>query len=203
MNCAPSFGFKCIVIGTSMGGPNALYQTLPDLCAATTLPILIVQHMSKEFTPRFAQGLNDKCGGINGYLVQEAHNDQTIKNNNIYLAPGDKHMALNGNRIILLGDAPKENGCRPAADVLFRTAAWAYKSRLLGIVLTGMGQDGTEGSRVVKENGGYIIAQDQASSAVWGMPKSVIMAGLADNIISLTGIPAEVQRLCSFVSNRY
>lgn len=191
----PASSFDCVVVASSMGGPDALHKIIHDMCAATRLPILIVQHMPKDFTHRFALSLNNRCAGVNNFTINEAVNNQMIKERNVYIAPGDSHMSVQGKYITLDSHLAKENGCRPAADVLFRSAARTFKHRLLGIVLTGMGQDGTKGARAIKALGGHIIAQDQASSAIWGMPKNVVMAGLADYIVPLQQIPAAIHRL--------
>jgi two-component system chemotaxis response regulator CheB len=182
-----------LLIGVSTGGPAALDALLPALPANFPLPVLIVQHMPGLFTRLLAERLNGRCP----LRVIEAVAGEPVRAGSIYIARGDWHMevaAASQPILRLTQDAP-ENYCRPAVDVLFRSAAAVYGSRILAVVLTGMGYDGLAGSRVVREHGGAVLAQDQQTSAVWGMPGAVAQAGLAHRILPLNAIAPEILRL--------
>jgi len=185
-----------VAIGTSTGGPNALTELIPEFPADFPVPIVIVQHMPPLFTRLLAERLN----AIAQLEVQEGKAGQKLKRGQVWLAPGDHHMtvARKGTDFVLgLNHDPEENSCRPAVDVLFRSVAQTYGANVLGVVLTGMGADGTRGSAVIREAGGQVIVQDEASSVVWGMPGSVVAANMADRIYPLAGIGPEVVRRVS------
>lgn len=192
-----------ILIGVSTGGPAALDLILSDLPADFPLPILVVQHMPELFTRLLAERLDSRCP----LRVREAVAGEVIHPGSIYIAPGGRHMEVAASSaattaetptaiIRLTSDAPV-NHCRPAVDVLFRSAVAVYGSRILGLVLTGMGYDGLAGSRLIRQHGGTVFAQDQATSAVWGMPGAVAHAGLANRILPLNAIATEILRLVS------
>jgi two-component system chemotaxis response regulator CheB len=188
-----------LVIGVSTGGPAALDILLPGLPASFPLPVLIVQHMPELFTKLFAERLNARCR----LQVREAVEGEPVRAGSMYIAKGNWHMeVVHGARIGLpptlhLSQGPPENHCRPAADVLFRSAAAVYGVGVLAVVLTGMGTDGMLGVRFIREHGGSVLAQDQASSAVWGMPGAVAHAGLAHKVLPLNAIAGEIVRLAS------
>ena len=188
-----------LAIGVSTGGPAALDILLPGLPANFPLPVLIVQHMPELFTKLFAERLNGRCA----LQVREAVEGEPVRAGSMYIAKGNWHMeVLAGARIGLpptlhLSQGRPENHCRPAADVLFRSAAAVYGAGVLAVVLTGMGTDGMLGARFIREHGGSVLAQDQASSAVWGMPGAVANAGLAHKVLPLNAIAAEILRLAS------
>jgi len=180
-----------IVIAVSTGGPTALAEVLPAFAASTRVPVLIVQHMPAFFTAQLAERLAKICNAT----VREAQAGQEICSGDILLAPGGRHLAIasdGGTLRARLTDDPPENSCRPAADVLFRSAASVWGGGTLGIVLTGMGRDGLQGSRQIVEAGGTVIAQDEFTSVVWGMPGEIVRAGLADAILPLSQIGVEV-----------
>ena len=183
-----------IVIASSTGGPNALAELIPRLPGNLPVPVLIVQHMPPEFTKSLAERLNS----ISPLAVNEARRGDLPKAGQVLIAPGDYHMLVEMNRdrgvVVLLNQDAPENSCRPAADVLFRSAARIYGENLLGVVLTGMGKDGLAGSRNIVDAGGRVIAQDEATSVVWGMPGEVSRANLADAILPLTQISDEIIR---------
>ena len=188
-----------LVIGVSTGGPAALDILLPSLPANFPLPVLIVQHMPELFTKLFAERLNGRCS----LQVCEAVENEPARAGAIYIARGNWHMEVrSGARIGLppalhLSQGRPENHCRPAADVLFRSAAAVYGAGVLAVVLTGMGTDGMLGARFIREHGGSVLAQDEASSAVWGMPGAVANAGLAHKVLPLNAIATEIVRLAS------
>jgi two-component system chemotaxis response regulator CheB len=190
----PAPPIECILIGVSTGGPKALASILPAICDHSSVPILIVQHMPRHFTRSLADSLNKKCR----YAVREARNNEMLETNHIYIAPGDQHMLvrrINGKVRIVLNDQPPENGSRPSVDVLFRSASIVYGPDVLAIILTGMGTDGTKGSGAVKRAGGHVIAQDESTSVVWGMPGSAVSSGNVDAILPLDEIPESVLRI--------
>jgi two-component system, chemotaxis family, protein-glutamate methylesterase/glutaminase len=175
---------EVLAIGTSTGGPNALAEVLPMLAGDFPVPIVIVQHMPPLFTRLLAERLARKCA----IKIQEGREGEILKAGEAWIAPGDYHMTVqrdvSGVRLIM-NKEPAENSCRPAVDVLFRSVAKTYGSRCLAVVLTGMGTDGTRGSRQVTEAGGRVLVQDEESSVVWGMPGAVATAGLAEGIYPL------------------
>lgn len=188
---------EAILIGVSTGGPKALLDMLPQLCETTELPICIVQHMPPTFTLSLARSLDGKCA----HTVVEAEAGMTIQDRHVYIAPGGKHLLLhkiNGHVRTILNEQPAENGCRPSVDVLFRSAAPAFDGRILAIILTGMGNDGTKSLAALKRDGAHVIAQDEESSVVWGMPGSAVQSGNVDRVLPLSGIPAAVSEILQF-----
>jgi two-component system chemotaxis response regulator CheB len=181
-----------ICIASSTGGPNALSSIFQQLRAAFPIPLVLVQHMPPLFTAQLAERLNT----LGGCRVTEAVDGEVIKNGHAYIAPGGRHMELvraPHGIAVRLADTPPENSCRPAADVLFRSVAALYGAAALALVLTGMGQDGLRGSREIVQRGGVVMAQDEPSSVVWGMPGSVVLDGLAERVLSLADIPRALQ----------
>ncbi len=182
---------EIVAIGTSTGGPNALAELLPCFPANFPVPVLIVQHMPPVFTKLLADRLAAKCL----LAVVEGRTGDELSAGKIWIAPGNYHMSIQkmplGTRI-KLNQEPAENSCRPAVDVLFRSVAEIYGAAALAVVLTGMGQDGLRGCESVREAGGQILVQDEASSVVWGMPGFVSRAGLADKELPLQAISAEI-----------
>lgn len=184
-------GIKAIMIGVSTGGPKALGEMLPILCERICIPIFIVQHMPPTFTQSLANSLNNKCR----YTVIEAQDGDPVENEHVYIAPGGKHMLLrkkNSDVVIGVNNHPPEKGCRPSVDVLFRSAAAVYGKETIGIVLTGMGEDGTKGCGILKRSGAQVIVQDKKTSVVWGMPGSVEASGNVDRVLPLYRIPDAV-----------
>ena len=182
-----------VCIGVSTGGPNALAALMPELPADFPVPIVVVQHMP----PLFTKFLADRLDSQSRIRVEEASAGAKLEPGVAWLAPGDWHMALerSGQAVLIrTHQGPQENSCRPAADVLFRSVVSAYGGRVLAVVLTGMGQDGLRGCELVKEAGGQIVVQDEATSVVWGMPGYVAQAGLADRILPLDQIAREIVR---------
>jgi two-component system, chemotaxis family, protein-glutamate methylesterase/glutaminase len=185
-----------IVVASSTGGPKALETLIPSLIQRVELPILVVQHMP----PRFTRSLAESLGRMSQGTVLEAGDGEPVRAKTAYIAPGGKHLLVrkvNNQLVTALNEQPPENGCRPSADVLFRSAAAMFGAAAVAIVLTGMGRDGTAGLGAIKRAGGYAIAQDEATSVVWGMPGSAVEAGLADEILPLGHIAAAVETLVS------
>ncbi len=184
---------EIVTIGISTGGPNALAKMLPKLPGDLGVPILIVQHMPPVFTKSLANSLNAKCA----LTVKEAEDREIIKNNTIYIAPGGYQTKLvasadGTNRQIKITQDPPENSCRPSADYLFRSVGDYYVGRTTAVIMTGMGSDGTKGLQVLAQKGATIIAQDEASCVVFGMPKAPIETGLADIVAPLGRIADEI-----------
>jgi two-component system chemotaxis response regulator CheB len=185
---------EIVCIGTSTGGPNALATVFDQLPEDFPVPIVIVQHMPPMFTGVLAERLSTHSA----LRCYEGANGQELVRGQAYIAPGGRHMEVlrvgTGLRL-LVHDGPPENSCRPAVDVLFRSVAKVYGGAVLGVIMTGMGQDGLRGCEVLRECKSRILAQDEASSVVWGMPGSVAQAGYAEKILPLDQIGREITRL--------
>ena len=180
---------RVLLVGSSTGGPRAVGEVLEKIGAATLrrLPVLIVQHMPPVFTAVFAEHLGARIG----LPAAEGKADERLQPGRIYVAPGGRHMRLAGSAaetVIRLDDGPPVNFCRPAVDVMFLDAAALYGGATLSVILTGMGSDGTAGARALVEAGGILLAQDEATSTVWGMPGSVAKAGLCHAVLPLPDI---------------
>lgn len=184
---------EVLAIGTSTGGPNALMEVLPRLPADLPVPVVMVQHMPPIFTRLLAERL-DKSSALS---VREGVAGEILKPGVVWIAPGDYHMTVEKcakGICLAMNQNPQENSCRPAVDVLFRSVARVYRENVLAVVLTGMGSDGVIGSQNIREAGGHVIVQDEASSVVWGMPGQVAAAGQAEGIYPLDKIAEEITR---------
>lgn len=175
------------VIASSTGGPEALTRVFASLPASFPLPIVVVQHMP----PTFTRLLADRLDRNSALTVREADDGVDLEPGVAWIAPGDHHVVIERDMLrarVRLDQGPPENSCRPAADPLFRSAASAYGARVLGLVLSGMGQDGLRGAEALVAAGGRVIVQDEATSVVWGMPGYVARAGLASDVLALDDI---------------
>jgi two-component system chemotaxis response regulator CheB len=181
-----------VVIGSSTGGPNALMQVVPFLPADIPAGILIVQHMPPMFTRTLAERLDD----ASKISVREAHDGNLISQGAALLAPGDFHMIISKGGRITLNQEPTVHGVRPAVDVTMKSASDVYGVSVIGVILTGMGEDGTEGAVYIKRRGGKILAQDESTSAVYGMPMSVAKKGCVDKILPLHKIAKGIADAC-------
>jgi len=180
----PAFPPEAVGIGVSTGGPNALNSVIPKFPAGFPLPVFLVQHMPPVFTAQLARRLDEKSA----LRVVEAADGMAVEGGTVYVAPGDYHMvaALDGTRrVVRLTQSPPVNSCRPAVDVLYESLAQVYGGRVVAAILTGMGQDGLAGCRALKSKGASVIAQDKETCVVWGMPRFVTEAGIADRVVSL------------------
>ena len=190
-----------IAIASSTGGPNALAELFTCLGAPPAVPMLLVQHMP----PIFTRILAERLVRASKIPSAEAEDGQTLEAGKAYVAPGGRHMLVTrgpGGMRLRLCDDPPVNFCRPAADLMFRSVAEHYGSGALALVLTGMGEDGLEGARSIRAAGGSVLAQDQASSVVWGMPGAVVKAGVAEGAFSLEHLAREVQRRTAALARR-
>jgi two-component system chemotaxis response regulator CheB len=182
---------EVVLIGVSTGGPNALMKLIPALPGDLPTGVLIVQHMPPLFTAQLAARLDS----LSELTVREAQGNELVSPGEVLIAPGGRHMEVekSGGEIrTRLTDEPPENNCRPAVDPLFRTAAKIYGKKALGVILTGMGHDGLDGTQALKEQGSFMIVQDEASCVVYGMPRFIVEGGLADRVLSLDDIADEI-----------
>jgi two-component system chemotaxis response regulator CheB len=190
-NMLRTTGVRAVVIAVSTGGPMALMHLMAQFSAPLPVPVFIVQHMPPTFTTL----LSARLSAVGIMTVKEAAEGEVAEPGNVYMAPGGLHLKLSrdgAKAIMNLTEDPPENSCRPAADVLFRSAAQIFGADLLAVVMTGMGQDGLKGCQFVKQAKGQVIAQDEGSSVIWGMPQAIVRAGLADRVVSLDDIANEI-----------
>lgn len=191
----PMHSLRAVIIGTSTGGPVALQEVLKVLPKGFPLPIVLIQHMPASFTPAFADRLNNLCQ----IEVKEAADGDVLRPGWAYLAPGGRQLVLTGGAQprIKIEESPPGTIYKPSVDITFSSAVTALRSQVLAVVLTGMGADGREGARALKEQGAHVWAQDAATSVVFGMPAAVIEAGIADHVLALREVgPALVKELC-------
>jgi two-component system chemotaxis response regulator CheB len=182
-----------IAIGSSTGGPQALFRVLKDMGSGLPQPIVITQHMPPAFTAILADHVTRQCH----VECTEAKDGDVLEAGHYYVAPGDFHMLIEQkgqNSVVRLVKDPPENFCRPAVDPMLRSLVPIYGKRILAVILTGMGQDGTRGGDHIVKAGGSIVAQDEASSVVWGMPGSIAMAGLCSAVLPLNDIGGFVRQ---------
>lgn len=180
-----------VVVGASTGGPNMLTEVLSVLPADLPVPVLVAQHMPPVFTKLFAERLNTACR----LKVREAVAGEAVRAGQVWIAPGDYHLEVTreGPQVRLVThQGPLENSCRPAVDVLFRSAAVTYGSGVLAVVMTGMGQDGLKGCQAVNQHGGQLIVQDPNTCIIGSMPRAVIQAGLSPQVVPLQELGAEI-----------
>lgn len=183
-----------LAIGVSTGGPKALSDILPHLPSDLPAPVLIVQHMPASFTRLLAERLQE----VSPLEIREAREGEVLRTGVCLIAPGDYHMAVEeagGALTVRLLQTPPENSCRPAVDVLFRSLASSVGKNTIGVVLTGIGQDGLRGAQALKEQRATLLVQDEASSTVWGMPGAIAKEGLANHVLPLLQIPQQILTL--------
>jgi two-component system chemotaxis response regulator CheB len=184
---------QAVVIGVSTGGPSALATVIADLPADLGVPVLVCQHMPPVFTRLLADRLDAKAA----LDVREAAGGEPLTPGTVWIAPGGEHLLVGrsgASAVTRLSSAPPENSCRPAVDPLLRSAVSVWGRGVLAVILTGMGQDGLRGAELVAEAGGRVVAQDEATSVVWGMPGYVARAGLADAVVPLSDVASEIAR---------
>jgi two-component system chemotaxis response regulator CheB len=188
---APLRGLRAIGLGCSTGGPQALVAFVQALTRPLPVPLLVVQHMPAGFIAMLADHLN-RLGRL---PCAEARDGEVLRPGRLYLAPGDRHLLAEpgaGGLVARLADTPPENFCRPAVDPMLRSLSAACGGAVLAVILTGMGQDGLAGCRAIAAAGGTVLAQDEASSVVWGMPGAVAKAGLARALLPPAALAEQV-----------
>lgn len=191
---------KVLAFGSSTGGPQALLQVFRNLDGALDCPVLITQHMPPHFTEILAKHIGD----VSKMPCREAIDGDVLEAGHIYVAPGDYHMIVKADglkTVLTLNQDPPENFCRPAVDPMFRSVAECFGKRALCIVLTGMGRDGAAGAKVVADAGGCVIAQDEATSVVWGMPGATYGAGVCDAVLPISGIAPFINKVTKGTKN--
>ena len=191
---------KVLAFGSSTGGPQALLQVFRNLDGALDCPVFITQHMPPHFTEILAKHIGD----VSKMPCREAIDGDVLEAGRIYVAPGDYHMIVKADglkAVLTLNQDPPENFCRPAVDPMFRSVAECFGKRALCIVLTGMGRDGAAGAKVVADAGGCIIAQDEATSVVWGMPGATYGAGVCDAVLPISEIAPFINKVTKGTKN--
>ncbi len=191
----PQIGYKAVAIGISTGGPLSLQKIIPIFSERIQIPIFIVQHMP----PKFTKSLADRLNSLAKLNVKEAENGEPVERGTIYIAPGGFHMTVQKNGLstpqIAISEQPANTLHRPSVDVMMNSVINHYGKYTLGVIMTGMGKDGFEAIKNLKSLGGYSIAQDEQSCVVYGMPKAVVDAGYADNILPLEKIPEIINKV--------
>jgi two-component system chemotaxis response regulator CheB len=185
---------EAIVLGTSTGGPVALRELIPKLPKTLGVPVFVVQHMP----PKYTQSLAARIGELSLLPIHEATDGMKIEANHVYIAPGGSHMGFErlGDKVVIrITDDPHENNCRPSVDFTCRSACKIFPGNILGVILTGMGRDGTEGCRLIKKQGGVVLAQHPDGCTVYGMPKVVVEEQLADRVVPLQKMASWIVRL--------
>lgn len=183
---------KVVIIGSSTGGPRALYELVPNLPANLPAAILMVQHMPPKFTRSIAERLNE----LSQINVKEAEAGDLVSLGQALIAPGGYHMVVRMNGQIALNQEKPRCGLRPAVDVTMESAVKVYGSRCIGVILTGMGNDGTQGCTMIKAGGGQVLAEHESTCVVYGMPRSVVEAGLADKVVPIQKMVDEISAFC-------
>ncbi|NOZ06597.1 MAG: chemotaxis response regulator protein-glutamate methylesterase, partial [Chloroflexi bacterium] len=180
-----------LVVGSSTGGPRALYEVIPALPADLPAAVIVVQHMP----PGFTRSLANRLDQASPLRVKEAGEEDSLLKGQVLVAPGGHHLLVEHRGKVALGDGPTVNGVRPAIDVTMQSVAELYGPRVVGVILTGMGRDGTDGAIAVKKRGGKIISEDESTCVVYGMPKSVAESGATDLIVPLPQVASEAVRM--------
>ena len=182
---------RILAVGSSTGGPQALFQLFKDVRPEINMPVVVTQHMPATFTTILAEHI----AKASGWPCTEAADGMALQSGHIYVAPGNFHMTVEKSgtgMVIRTNQNPPENFCRPAVDPMFRSLADEFGGAVLAVILTGMGHDGRDGAKVLVEAGGTVIAQDEASSVVWGMPGAVATAGLCEAVLPLNDLGPHV-----------
>jgi two-component system chemotaxis response regulator CheB len=188
-----NFRPDCLAIGSSTGGPQALFKIFQMMGRMAPVPIFVTQHMPATFTTILA----DHLAQASGMPAAEAKDGEPVVQGRIYVAPGDYHMVVQvegGRKIVRIEKSPPENYCRPAVDPMLRSIARAYGGRALVVILTGMGHDGREGAQKLVDAGGVVVAQDEPTSVVWGMPGAVATSKLCSAVLPLSDIAPFVRK---------
>ncbi len=194
-NDIPKLNYRALAMGISTGGPFALQKIMPLLSPKLNVPVFLVQHMPPKFTKSLAERLNS----LSQIEIKEAENNELVRNNVVYLAPGGQHMKLisqgMSNIKISITSEPTDSLNKPSVDVMMNSVLEVYGKNTLGVIMTGMGRDGAEAIAALKKLGGYAIAQDEESCVVYGMPRAIVDAGNADAILPLEKIPEIINKV--------
>ena len=188
---------KVLVIGSSTGGPKALSELIPELPADLPVPVLVVQHMPAGFTKSFAERLDQNSE----LKVKEAETGDRLEAGTVFLAPGDYHMVVESTGQIALNQESRVWGVRPSVDVTMNSVVKVYGEKTIGVVLTGMGSDGSMGTARIKDKGGVVAVEHESTCAIYGMPRCVVEKGNADKVVPLPEMADEIVRMCSEDSN--
>jgi len=188
---APGARLRLVAIAASTGGPAALQRILADLPGDFPAPILVVQHIATGFVAGLAGWLSGSCN----LRVKVAESGEPLRERSVFLAPDDRHLGVTADARVIVADAPPVNGFRPSGTYLFESAARAYGDSVAAVILTGMGRDGVEGLKAVKAAGGQVLAQDEASSVVYGMPREAVEVGVVDAVVSIGEVGARLTNL--------
>jgi two-component system, chemotaxis family, protein-glutamate methylesterase/glutaminase len=191
MTTWPPTGPRVVIVGVSTGGPSALSRVIPALPGDVPFALVVVQHMPAAFTATLAERLN----ALSAIEVREAVDGDRPRQGLALIAPGDRHLEVEGSGVLRLRDGPEVHGCRPSVDVTMKSAAGVFGRRLVGVVMTGMGKDGAEGMTAIKAAGGRTLAQSQETCVIYGMPRAAVEAGAVDEVIALDDLAARLQRL--------
>ncbi|MBI3948781.1 MAG: chemotaxis-specific protein-glutamate methyltransferase CheB [Armatimonadetes bacterium] len=189
----PRVPIRIVVVAASTGGPGALLELLRGLRDDLPCPVLVVQHIA----PGFGQGLAEWLSATSGRRVSVARDGERIEPGRVYLAPDDHHLLITDRQVVRLKQTPPVHSLRPAADVLFGAASQAFGAGVVALVLSGMGNDGADGARQVKAAQGLVLVQDEATCAIYGMPKATVEAGAADEVLPIGSIAGRVLELCT------
>jgi two-component system chemotaxis response regulator CheB len=188
---APGARLRLVAIAASTGGPAALQRILADLPGDFPAPILVVQHIAAGFVEGLAGWLGASCN----LRVKVAEHGEPLLKRSVFLAPDDRHLGVTADARVIVADAPPVNGFRPSGTYLFASAARAYGAAVAAVILTGMGSDGVEGLKAVKAAGSQVLAQDEATSVVYGMPREAVASGVVDAVLPVDGVAARLVEL--------
>ncbi|MGD0036009.1 MAG: chemotaxis response regulator protein-glutamate methylesterase [Bacteroidota bacterium] len=194
--------FQAVVVGISTGGPEALHNLIPKIPKQFPIGMAIVQHMP----PHFTKSLADRLNIISKVNVKEAEQGEVVEPGKVLIAPGGRHLTFRNdgpNVITEISDEPINALYRPSADIMMKSAGITFHGPLLGVIMTGMGKDGVEGLKCIKSKGGYVIAQDEESCIVYGMPQAALEEGVVDSMVSLENISVAFNRLTKLRSQEY
>jgi two-component system chemotaxis response regulator CheB len=192
----PQIGFRAIALGVSTGGPMSLQKVVPKISGNLSIPMFIVQHMP----PKFTKSLADRLNGLSDVEVKEAEDGEIVEGGVVYIAPGGFHMTVDktetGLSKITISENPFNSLHKPSVDIMLNSIVKVYRKYALGIIMTGMGKDGADAIKELKNIGGYSIAQDEETCVVYGMPKAIVDGGFADLVLPLDDIGYSINKAC-------
>ncbi|MBN1301156.1 MAG: chemotaxis response regulator protein-glutamate methylesterase [Melioribacteraceae bacterium] len=196
-NTIPVSDYRAVALGISTGGPLSLQKVIPSISENINVPVFVVQHMP----PKFTRSLADRLDNLSKLKVKEAEDEETVEKNTVYIAPGGFHMMVKTNQknipVIKIAERPIDTLHKPSVDVMMNSVVEIYGKKTLAIIMTGMGKDGLEAMKKLKSLGGTCIAQDERTSIVYGMPKAIVDAGIADAVLGLEQISENINKVFS------